>query len=75
MQRYSDPELPVDPPEEKEIGFCKCCGGEVYASENYCVDEDGRLYHADHDCLNELWFGKTITEKAEALKLSVNVGI
>lgn len=75
MPKYNEPELPLDPPEEKEIGFCKCCGGEVYATGSYCYDEEGNLFHADNDCLNELWLGMSIEEKAEALKLSIQVVI
>ena len=37
MSYWDVPERPLEPPEDKPIGYCDCCGGEVYkAMLPYC---------------------------------------
>ena len=43
---YDIPELPLEPPEDVEVGKCACCGGEIYAGNPVYICDEGRV-HAD----------------------------
>lgn len=46
--RWDFPELPLEPPEDKPVGYCAHCGQEIYEGETV-YDIDGELIH--EDCL------------------------
>lgn len=50
MRFFSSIEPPLDPPEDVVIGYCACCGGEIYEGEDI-YEIDGDLIH--DDCLSE----------------------
>lgn len=41
---YEIPELPLEPPEDVEVGKCACCGGEIYAGELAYTGAAGLLH-------------------------------
>ena len=43
--RY-EPELPLEPPEDKIIGYCAQCGGEIYAGNPVYLCDEG-MVHVD----------------------------
>lgn len=43
--RY-EPELPLEPPEDKIIGYCARCGGEIYAGNPVYLCDEG-MVHVD----------------------------
>lgn len=45
MSKYDAPDLPLEPPEEKPIGYCCACKDEVYGEA--LVLPDGRLLCAE----------------------------
>lgn len=50
MDWKSIPEPRYDPPEDKVIGCCDLCGGEIYEGETI-YEIDGKMIH--EDCLAE----------------------
>lgn len=50
MSYYDVPERPLEPPEDRPVDYCDCCGGEVYGGDTvYRID--GQCIHAD--CLED----------------------
>lgn len=47
---YGFPEPPLDPPEDVVVGYCACCGDEIYEGDDV-YEIDGDLIH--DDCLRE----------------------
>lgn len=61
MMRY-EPDLPIDPPEDKVFAVCDYCGGEIYEGETY-YDIDRKNIHVD--CLRDFasdYFANCIEE-------------
>ena len=51
MSYWDVPERPLEPPEDKPVGYCGFCGGEVYGGDTvYRID--GQLIH--EDCLGDI---------------------
>ncbi len=44
------PEPCFDQPEEKVVGYCGCCGGEIYEGELYYAIEGEQIHE---DCLGD----------------------
>lgn len=38
------PEFPIEPPEDTVVGYCKCCGGEIYAGEEFYRGDVGSVH-------------------------------
>lgn len=52
--------------EEKVVGRCHVCGGEIYEGNRYAEAPDGRLIHWD-ECVDEVWSDLSWGEKLELL--------
>lgn len=45
MRNWNDiPELPLEPPEDVEVGKCACCGGEIYAGNPVYRCDEGMIH-------------------------------
>lgn len=52
-------ELPINPPEPREVAECAWCGGEIYEGDEVARIDDGRGYVHTGDCAKDYAFERT----------------